>query len=1047
MKLITLVKVFLWSLLLLFIAIVGVLSALDLNKFKPEIIDAVKEQTGRSLTLDGELRFDFSLVPTIVVEKATLSNAEWASNPQMVTLDKFELEVELLPLLNNVLQVNKLILLSPKVWLETNKKGEPNWLLTESEGNVETDDNTSSDIPILFFKQVQIEDAQLVYLDGMTGKTDTLVIDDISVDSETADTPLNVLVDLAYNNIPVDVKGEFGSLNLLTSNSVYPVDFAMTVADANAWLKGQINQPMEGKGLDIDVAVKAKTLSWLKAIANSDDVPTVKDVDLTARIDPTDASLTLNMVYNEQTVSVSGKTGAIDGLIDNDAFDMDLEFIIAGLTANIDGKVDKPLDAKGLDVTLTATMDDVTGLSRLINEPLPDVANVQLNSQLSETASALSLSLIYNQQPISVVGQLGAIANLLDNTSFPVDVNVKVADATASLQGNIAKPLDAMGMDLALSLQATDLMAVAAIIEQELPPVTGVNLSAQVDEQNAYVDAAFNYQQTPITLKGQLGNYEHYVANTVFPVDVNVELADNKVSVKGSIEQPQQLKGIDLAVAATAESLDLISELTGVTLPPMKDIDLLANINEQSSELTLNLAYNEQAVNLEANLGAIEQLLADQVFPVDIALTTLNSSATLTGQLEQPLQGKGVDVNVSFNSTTLSELSALVGTTLPDTGETSFQAKLIDTESGYSISDISITMPKTDLSGSVLADLSTEIPFIQASFESQSLDLTSLESSSTNEEQATAEAENTEQKSDRVFSDEPIALEGLKAINADISLHANQITTTQTTLKDTIVKVILNDGNLTVEPLTTMVAGGQLTAKFALSNQGKLDSTLSLLGLKPDQIASLDEKLNGAETDIDLKLISSGSSVRELMAGMNGHATVSVGKGELIDSVLGALGADALTNLVGMINPFKKADKATQLQCSVVNFSITDGVATADKGIAIATKQMNIIGSGKINLKDETIDIRIKPEPKEGIGVSAGKLASLVKISGTLANPKPTTDAGGALSTGASVGAAVATGGLSLLAEGLLDRVTADSNPCDTALGKNAASTTKQEVK
>jgi hypothetical protein len=298
-----------------------------------------------------------------------------------------------------------------------------------------------------------------------------------------------------------------------------------------------------------------------------------------------------------------------------------------------------------------------------------------------------------------------------------------------------------------------------------------------------------------------------------------------------------------------------------------------------------------------------------------------------------------------------------------------------------------------------------------------------------------------------VFSDEPIALDGLKAINADISLHANQITTAQTALQDTTIKVMLNEGNLTIEPLTTVVSGGQLTAKFALSNQGQLDSTLSLVGLKPDQIASLDEKLNGAETDIDLKLISSGSSVRQLMAGMNGHATVSVGKGELIDSVLGALGADALTNLVGMINPFKKADKATQLQCSVVNFSITDGIATADKGIAIATKQMNIIGSGKINLKDETIDIRINPEPKEGIGVSAGKFASLVKISGTLANPKPTTDAGGALSTGASVGAAVATGGLSLLAEGLLDRVTADSNPCDTALGKKAASTPKQELK
>jgi len=36
---------------------------------------------------------------------------------------------------------------------------------------------------------------------------------------------------------------------------------------------------------------------------------------------------------------------------------------------------------------------------------------------------------------------------------------------------------------------------------------------------------------------------------------------------------------------------------------------------------------------------------------------------------------------------------------------------------------------------------------------------------------------------------------------------------------------------------------------------------------------------------------------------------------------------------------------------------------------------------------------------------------------------------------GVSVGAAVATGGLSILAQGLFDKSTADENPCDTALG------------
>jgi hypothetical protein len=167
------------------------------------------------------------------------------------------------------------------------------------------------------------------------------------------------------------------------------------------------------------------------------------------------------------------------------------------------------------------------------------------------------------------------------------------------------------------------------------------------------------------------------------------------------------------------------------------------------------------------------------------------------------------------------------------------------------------------------------------------------------------------------------------------------------------------------------------------------------------------------------------------MAGLDGHLTVKVGKGELTDSVLGTLGTDALN----MLNPFSGDSDKTLLECSVVNFTIKDGIATANQGIAVSTEKMNIIGNGTVNLKDETLNIDIKPEPKEGLGLNAGKFASLIKIGGTLANPTPETDLGGTLGTGASLGAAVATGGLSLLAEGLLDRATADANPCDTALG------------
>src|SRR5690606_25808646 len=90
-------------------------------------------------------------------------------------------------------------------------------------------------------------------------------------------------------------------------------------------------------------------------------------------------------------------------------------------------------------------------------------------------------------------------------------------------------------------------------------------------------------------------------------------------------------------------------------------------------------------------------------------------------------------------------------------------------------------------------------------------------------------------------------------------------------------------------------------------------------------------------------------------------------------------------------------------------------------------------------------------QARSGTGISAGQLAELVRVGGTLAEPKAVPDTKAAFKTAASVGAAVATGGLSILAQGLLDRKSADADPCATALGikpaatETATTTTKTE--
>lgn len=107
----------------------------------------------------------------------------------------------------------------------------------------------------------------------------------------------------------------------------------------------------------------------------------------------------------------------------------------------------------------------------------------------------------------------------------------------------------------------------------------------------------------------------------------------------------------------------------------------------------------------------------------------------------------------------------------------------------------------------------------------------------------------------------------------------------------------------------------------------------------------------------------------------------------------------------------------------------------------MSTKKMNVIGSGTIDLKTEKLNINIDPQAREGVGISTGQLAELVSIGGTLAEPKAVPNTKAALKAGLSAGAAVATGGLSILAQGLFDKSTADEDPCATALGKKPAAT------
>ncbi len=116
------------GLVVLVVAALAVAAAvLDANAFKPGIIEAVRQATGRTLRLNGPLRISRSLWPTIEVSDVALSNLAGGSRPDIARAERIEAALSLPSLLRGEIEVVTLTLTGPDILFE--EVGEaPNWV-------------------------------------------------------------------------------------------------------------------------------------------------------------------------------------------------------------------------------------------------------------------------------------------------------------------------------------------------------------------------------------------------------------------------------------------------------------------------------------------------------------------------------------------------------------------------------------------------------------------------------------------------------------------------------------------------------------------------------------------------------------------------------------------------------------------------------------------------------------------------------------------------------------------------------------------------------
>ncbi|MBL6946435.1 MAG: AsmA family protein [Rhodospirillales bacterium] len=465
--------------------------------------------------------------------------------------------------------------------------------------------------------------------------------------------------------------------------------------------------------------------------------------------------------------------------------------------------------------------------------------------------------------------------------------------------------------------------------------------------------------------------------------------------------------------------------------------------------------FGEAPYEFDGNMGAFAALLGGESFPIAFQASAFGARIGVEGAVGKPLEGTGIDMGVTLDFPDIASslqavadvLPALKGAAVPAL-PLKISARASQTKSGYALDELNVAIGKSDLTGAASVDIVGARPSLSAELNSKRFDvaaiLDAMPAAESPAESAKAGAAKNDGKPKRVFPAVPLSLEGLGAADANVSLKIGEVILPGGLgLQNTVVTVVLEKGRLKISPFNTMIADGTIDGQVTLDASGSkaaLNTTIKgddvVAGRLLEQL-QMSDLMEGGKIDIDIGLKGSGGSVAQLMAGLNGEFMVEVGEGKLRTAALDLAGADVLMQLVDALNPAGEKKNYSILSCAVVRFKIKNGVAKAENGIAIETDRMNVVGGGTVDLGKETLDLAVKPEAKEGVGINlSGALAGLVRVKGTLAEPSVGLDEIGAAKTAASVGAALATGGLSILGEALISGATRDEHPCLTALGK-----------
>jgi len=691
----------------------------DPRPFALSLAASVKADTGRELGFGG-VAVTLLPRPALALSEVRFGNAAWGSQPWLAQAGRVRADVDALALLGGRLRIKHVTMTDAKVFLETDRDGNGNWVLSRA------DAGASAWLRELEIDELALQALALTYRDGVTGRVTSARFDAARIAANSASRPLQLSARGTFEGKRVEVAGTIGTMAALIANaSAYPVDLEAKVGAASMSVHGTIDKSQELGRFSLALGAEMPEFAELAALFGAT-VPPLGPFRGTTRLTGTATA----PVFSGIDVEL-GTPEQIDLRARG-------EFV-----GKVSSSGNYEWQSAGVDLLLQGAQ--LGDLARLLGQSLPALGPFRMAAHMAGPAAAPELSAIditIGGRQTPEINLRGAVSNVRAASGIDLQLVASASDWwRLEAGGGLRLPpfrasarvrdfrqgyrVDGLELRIADSIVNASLQVARG---SPRPRVTGRASSPLIDlarmppapraatapSAGATARAGDHWKLADLDLDLQIGRLVFPDGRQLQSGRGRIQLDNGRLKARalqatlggantkldGSVADPQSLTGLDLNVALQGSELAELFKFFGKSIPAVG-------------------AYQGHA-ELHGSLDAL------RVTAIDATIGPPGQRLRASGQINDALHWRGVELALAANISDSTAAGHVFGADLPRLPAFRATARLSGPQGGYTFDDLTLALGRTSVQGRVLFAPADPRPRITANLSGPLVDLSEL---------------------------------------------------------------------------------------------------------------------------------------------------------------------------------------------------------------------------------------------------------------------------------------------------------------------------------